>query len=73
MEDKERALYILTRMRGWHNNWGLGFEETTGMVSSAVKMDEQDVIKTLKRLRADHKSNLKYKELRKDLPKRWPI
>jgi len=43
------------------------------MVSSAVKMGEEDVIKTLKRLRADHKSDPKYKELRKQLPKRWPI
>jgi hypothetical protein len=43
------------------------------MVSSAVKMDEEDVIATLKRLRADHKRDPKYKELRKYLPKRWPI
>jgi len=43
------------------------------MVSSAVNMTEADIIKTLKRLRADHKSDPKYKELRKELPKRWPI
>jgi len=43
------------------------------MVSSAVKMEEKDVIATLKRLRVEHKGDPKYKELRKDLPKRWPI
>jgi len=43
------------------------------MVSSAVNMTEVDVIKTLKRLRADHKTDPKYKELRKELPKKWPI
>ena len=43
------------------------------MVSSAVNMTEADVIKMLKRLRADHKNDPKYKELRKVLPKRWPI
>ena len=43
------------------------------MVSNAVHMDEKDVVETLKRLRAEHRSDPKYKELRKDLPKRWPI
>ena len=43
------------------------------MVSNAVKMEEKNVITTLKRLRAEHKDDPKYKELRKDLPKRWPI
>jgi hypothetical protein len=43
------------------------------MVSSAVNMKEEDVVETLKRLRAEHKDDAKYKELRKDLPKKWPI
>jgi hypothetical protein len=43
------------------------------MVSSAVKMEEKDVVETLKRLRAEHKDDPKYQELRKELPKRWPI
>jgi hypothetical protein len=43
------------------------------MVSSAVKMEEEDVVETLKRLRAEHRDDPKYQELRKDLPKRWPI
>ena len=43
------------------------------MVSNAVKMDEGDVIAALKRLRAERSNDPKYKELRKDLPKKWPI
>ena len=43
------------------------------MVSNAMKMDQQDVIAALKRLRAQHSDDPEYKELRKDLPKEWPI
>ena len=43
------------------------------MVSSAVKMEEEDVVQTLKRLRLEHKDDPKYQELRKELPKKWPI
>ena len=43
------------------------------MVSSAVKMEEEDVIAALKRLRSRHRADPEYKKLRKDLPKRWPI
>jgi len=70
---KEEDLYILQRMRGWHSNWGLGFEETTGMVSNAVKMDQKQVLAALTRLRARHSKDPEYKKLRKDLPADWPI
>jgi hypothetical protein len=43
------------------------------MVSSAVKMDQKDVIATLERLRAEHPDDPEYKKLRAELPKRWPI
>ena len=43
------------------------------MVSNAVKMDEQEVVAALKRLRAHHGDDAEYKKLREDLPKEWPI
>ena len=43
------------------------------MVSNSVKMSQDEVVKALKRLRADHSDDPEYKKLRKDLPKEWPI
>jgi hypothetical protein len=43
------------------------------MVSNSVKMNQQDVVAALKRLRANHSDDAEYKKLRKDLPKEWPI
>lgn len=43
------------------------------MVSNAVKMDQQEVVAALRRLRAEHSDDPEYKKLRKDLPKAWPI
>jgi hypothetical protein len=43
------------------------------MVSNAVKMDQQEVIAALKRLRAEHSDDPEYQKLRQDLPKAWPI
>ena len=43
------------------------------MVSNAVKMSQEDVIASLKRLRAEHDGDPEYQRLRKDLPKEWPI
>ena len=43
------------------------------MVSNAVKMDQQEVIAALQRLRAEHSDDPEYRKLRKDLPKEWPI
>jgi len=51
----------------------MGFEETTGMVSNTLKMTQKDVVAALKRLKAEHGDDPEYKQLRKDLPKSWPI
>jgi hypothetical protein len=42
------------------------------MVSNSVKMNQQEVVAALKRLRAEHSDDAEYKKLRKDLPKEWP-
>ena len=42
------------------------------MVSNSVKMNQQEVVAALKRLRANHSDDAEYKKLRKDLPKEWP-
>jgi len=51
----------------------MGFEETTGMVSNSLKITQQEIVATLKRLRAEHSADDDYKKLRKDLPKAWPV
>jgi hypothetical protein len=43
------------------------------MVSNSVKMNQQEVVAALKRLRANHSDDAEYKSLRKELPKEWPI
>ena len=43
------------------------------MVSNAVKMDQQEVMAALRRLRANHSDDPEYRKLRADLPKEWPI
>jgi hypothetical protein len=43
------------------------------MVSNAVKMDQEEVVTALKRLRAQRGDDPDYQALRKDLPKDWPI
>ncbi len=43
------------------------------MVSSAVDMTDEEVLRTLKRLRKLHSDDPEYKRLRKDLPDDWPI
>jgi hypothetical protein len=43
------------------------------MVSNSVKMNQQEVVAALKRLRANHGDDAEYKKLRKDLPKEWPV
>ncbi len=43
------------------------------MVSSAVNMTDEKVIRALKRLRKLHSDDPEYKRLRKDLPAEWPI
>ena len=43
------------------------------MVSNTLKMRQEDVIAALKRLRSKHGEDPEYKQLRKDLPKDWPV
>jgi hypothetical protein len=43
------------------------------MVSNTLKMDQQEIVTALKRLRAHHAADPEYKKLRKDLPDDWPI
>jgi hypothetical protein len=73
MAKNYQDMYILQKMRGWHSNWGLGFEETTGMVSNSLKISQQEIIKALKRLRREQSDNPEYRKLRRDLPEEWPI
>jgi hypothetical protein len=50
-----------------------GFEETTGMVSSAVDMTDEEVLRALKRLCKLHSDDPEYKRLRRDRPQDWRI
>jgi hypothetical protein len=43
------------------------------MVSNTLKMDQEEIVKALKRLRRDHSDDPEYQKLRRDLPKDWPI
>jgi hypothetical protein len=43
------------------------------MVSNTLKMDQQEVVKALKRLRREHGDSPEYQKIRKDLPKDWPL
>jgi hypothetical protein len=43
------------------------------MVSNSVKRSQQDVVAALERLRANHSDDPEYKNVRKELPKDWPI
>ena len=43
------------------------------MVSNSLKMSQQEIVAALQRLKADHSDDPEYKNLRKDLPKNWPI
>ena len=51
----------------------MGFEETTGMVSNTLKMDQKEIVKALKRLKREASDDPEYQKLRQDLPKSWPI
>ena len=51
----------------------LGFEETTGMVSNALKMSEEELLEALEQLRKKYANTPEYKKLRQDLPKGWPV
>jgi hypothetical protein len=43
------------------------------MVSNSLHIDQQDIVKALKRLRRERADDPEYKKLRKDLPKNWPL
>jgi len=43
------------------------------MVSNSVKQSQKEVVAALKRLRAQHRDDVEYQKLRKDLPDEWPI
>jgi hypothetical protein len=43
------------------------------MVSNALKISQEEVIKALERARQEQSDTPEYKKLRKDLPKPWPV
>jgi hypothetical protein len=43
------------------------------MVSNSLKIDQQEIIEALARLRQEQADNPEYKKLRRDLPKEWPV
>ncbi|HEY7066293.1 MAG TPA: hypothetical protein VII06_32775 [Chloroflexota bacterium] len=43
------------------------------MVSSVLKMDLQELLDTLERLRRDYHDDLEYMSLRAALPADWPL
>ncbi len=43
------------------------------MVSSAVAMSKDQLVRRLARIKREHAGDPEYEELRKALPKTWPI
>jgi hypothetical protein len=43
------------------------------MVSNSLKINQEEVVAALRRLRAEYSNDAEYKKLRKDLPKDWPL
>ena len=43
------------------------------MVSNSLKIGQEEVVAALKRLRRERSDDAEYKNLRKDLPKNWPL
>lgn len=43
------------------------------MVSSAVSMSRSELVRTLARIKKEHAGDPEYEELRKALPKAWPV
>jgi hypothetical protein len=43
------------------------------MVSNSLHIDQQEIVKALKRLRREQSDDPEYQKLRRDLPKGWPI
>ena len=43
------------------------------MVSSAVSMSKQELVRALARIKKEHAGDVEYEALRKELPKTWPM
>ncbi len=43
------------------------------MVSSAVNMSQPGLVRALARIKRQHSGDPEYRELRKALPKAWPV
>ncbi len=43
------------------------------MVSSAVDISRQELVRALARIRKEHAGDPEYEALRKELPKTWPV
>lgn len=43
------------------------------MVSNALEMSEEELIRELKRIKRTHASDPEYKAARKELPPSWPM
>lgn len=43
------------------------------MVSNTLKMDLQELLDTLERLRREYGKNPEYQKMRRELPEDWPI
>lgn len=43
------------------------------MVSSAVDMPKQELVRALARIKKEHSGDPEYEALRKELPKTWPV
>ena len=43
------------------------------MVSNSLKIDQPKIIEALARLRREQADNPEYQNLRRDLPKDWPV
>ena len=43
------------------------------MVSNTLKIEQKELLKALERLRREQGHTPEYQELRRDLPKEWPL
>ena len=43
------------------------------MVSNSLKIDQQEIIEALARLRREQADNPEYQKLRRELPQDWPV
>jgi hypothetical protein len=43
------------------------------MVSNSLKIDEQEILEALARVRREQSDNPEYQRLRRDLPEDWPV